>query len=222
MKKAIAAVVAVAIVIAGYFAFSAHEQQKFLESIRPHVKNSSLRLANAIRYETEEGTKITFKELFEKLEADVAEIDKRILDVQTIATPSNKEVTDPVLDYMKSSQELLRALLMKYRKRLAFSNAIDWTERAIDEMKTTSYYGMEYAKRTGDKAIKDLEKAQVEYKGAIADVIGATNNMRETYSKVVASLPRDVLIDPAILEAVSKKNAPNAKEEDSKIGAKNP
>ena len=52
-----------------------------------------------------------FKELFEKLESDVAEIDKRILDVQTTATPKNKEITDPVLAYMNSSQELLRAVL---------------------------------------------------------------------------------------------------------------
>ena len=161
-----------------------------------------------MRYETEDGTKITFKELFEKLESDVMEIDKRILEVQTIATPSNKDTIDPVLAYMNGSQVLLRALLMKYRKKLALSNAMDWSDKAIDDLRTASYYGRDYALKASDKAIKDLEKAVDEYKESVTDVLSAAKNMKETYAKISHSLPADSLIDPAIIDAVTRKNEP--------------
>jgi prefoldin subunit 5 len=168
-------------------------------------------LANAARYETEKDSKITFKELFEKLESDIAEIDKRILEVQTIATPSNKEIVDPVLDYLKGSQELLRALLLKSRKLLAVRSASDWTDRAIQDLRTSGYYGYEYAKRASDNALKDFQKATDEYNGSIADVSMAARNMKAAHSKVAALLPADVLADPAIFDAIEKKNVPESK-----------
>lgn len=48
-----------------------------------------MRVTNELRFETE-SSKITFKELFEKLEADIAEIDKKII-VQSLSNPKNKK-----------------------------------------------------------------------------------------------------------------------------------
>lgn len=206
MKKLIAAVVVVLIAIGGYAGVTLYKKHKFFEAICPHVKNSSLRLSNSARYETEKETKITFSELFGKLEADIAEIDKRILEVQTIATPSSKEITDPVLDYMKDSQELLRTLLTKYRKMMALKSADNWANQAVQELRTTNYYGFEYAKKASDKSLKDLQKAIDGYEESILDVIAATKKLKGVYVKVAASLPGDTLVDPAIFEAIEKKN----------------
>ena len=211
MKKVLTAVVVFAVAIAGYFGYSTYEQHKFVESIRPHVKNVSLRLTNASRYETEDGTKITFKELFEKLESDIAEIDKRILDVQTIATPANKDATDPVTDYMKGNQELLRALLTKYRKQLAVSTASDWVDRSLDELRSSNHYGFEYAKKATDKAIKELDKAIEESGKATADVVVTVTNLKDALARVTVVAPSDTLIDLTILDAIAKKNEPKPK-----------
>lgn len=208
----IATLAVVLVAISGYFGFTQYEQHKFVESIRPHVKNSSLRVMNATRYETDDGSRITFKELFEKLESDIAEIDKRILEVQTIATPGNKEITEPVLEYLRGSQELLRSLLTKYRKRLAVSNASEWTNRAINELRTAGAYGAEHAIKASDKALKDYQKAIDEYTESTIDVLGATKNLKSAYVKVAAILPSDVLVDLVIIDAIVRKNEPKPRD----------
>jgi hypothetical protein len=220
MKSAIAAAIAIVIAIGGYIGYSKYEQHKFQESITPHVKNASIRLANAVRYETEKDTKISYKELFEKLESDVSEIDKRIIDVQTIAAPNNKEVTDPVLDYLKGGQELLRALLLKYRKHLALSSARDWADRTIDEIRSTRYYGREYALKSADKAIKDLEKAANEYDEATADVVSAARKMADVHSKVAPYIRSDALTDVAVFQAIVQKNEKKPKADSPKTEPK--
>lgn len=204
-KKLIIVIAAAMVIVAGYVGFLKYEQHKFVESITPHVKNASLRLANVMRYETEK-TKITYKELFEKLESDIAEIDKRILDVQTISTPSNKEVTDPVLEYLKGSQEFIRSLLSKYRKQLALSSASDWASNSIEGIRDAGPYGVEYASKAADKAIKELGKAEKEYNESIPDVLNATNNLKRARANLATTMPSDALADVAIFEAVAKKN----------------
>ena len=206
MKFAIAAAIAIVVAIGSYVGYAKYEQQKFQESITPHVKNASLRLANAVRYETEKDTKITYKELFEKLESDVAEIDKRIIDVQTLATPENKEVTDPVLAYLKSSQELLRALLQKYRTQFSVSSASDRLEREMDDLRNASYYGREYAVKSAQRALKNFEEAGKEYADAATDVFSAAKKMTESQTKVAPFIRSDALTDIAIFEAIAQKN----------------
>jgi hypothetical protein len=202
MKYVIAAVMAIVVAIGGYAVYARYEQHKFLESIAPLVKNVSLNLANAVRYETEKETKITYKELFEKLESDVSEIDKRIIDVQTIATNDNKAVTDPVLAYLKGSQELLRALLNKYRKQLGVSLAREWAKSAVDELD----YSREYTIKPYQKAVNDLEKAVTEYDEAITDVLGAGRKMKDARAKVAPFVRSDALIEVSLLEAIAKNN----------------
>jgi len=204
-KKLIIVIVTVIVIAAGYVGFIKYKQHNFVESITPHVKDASLRLANVVRFDTEE-TKITYRELFEKLESDIAEIDKRILDVQTIATPSNKGITDPVLAYLKGSQELLRSLLLKYRKQLTLSSAIDLADRSIDDMRNVGLSGLEYATTVSGRAYIDLGEVEKEYSEAISDVLNATNNMKKAHANLASSIPSDALADPTIFEAIAKKN----------------
>ncbi len=208
-RKIIIGVVIFAVIASGYVGFIKYEQHKFLESITPHIKNTSLRLTNDLRYETEEGTKITYKELFEKLESDIAEIDKRILDVQTIATPKNKEVTDPVIAYLKGGQELLRTLLLKFRKELAVRSATTIIERSLDDLRNANHYSFEYTKKAADRALNDLKKADAEYKEAKSDIRNAANNMKKIHAKLPTNIPRDALADPSIFEVIAKKYETN-------------
>ena len=72
---------------------------------QPTIKNTSLRLANGFIYETTDKSPITFKELFDKLEVDIGEIDKRILEVQTIAAPGQKSIADSTVEYMALARD---------------------------------------------------------------------------------------------------------------------
>lgn len=207
MKRKIIIVLAlIAAVTAGYIGFIKYEQLKFVESITPHIKNASLRIENAVQYETENNTNITYIELFKKLETDVSEIDNKILAIQTVATPSNKEVIDPVLGYLKSSQELLRALLTMYRKQLAYGFARDLAERLLDDLKNADKYRREYVSKAFDNAIKDAEKSLKEYGEAQTDVRNTAKNMEEVRLKVAVKIPIDVLANPNIFESIIDKN----------------
>lgn len=205
MKKLLAAIAVVLVVVGAYFGFATYEQHKFVESIQPHVKNTSLRLMNASRYETEDHAKITYKELFDKLESDISEIDKRILEVQMIATPANKEVTDPVIGYMAGSQEFLRGLLAKYRTHMAYRNASDGIDRAIKGLGSSTNDEFEYAKKEFVTAIAESDKA-------VSDFIVSVDKLKDTLALAAAVLPSDSFIDPSILDAIAKKNAPKAED----------
>jgi len=213
MQKFLWAIIGVVIAVGSYFGYINYERYKFKEAVSHHVKNASLRLANAIRYETEQGTKITYKELFEKLESDVAEIDKRVIGIQTIATPDDEEITNPILAYLKSGQELLRALQQKYRKLLAFSSSIEWATRSMEELRSASYYGFDYANRAANRALKEAEKAEAEYNEAVNDLIDAARTVIECHKRIVGLVRDDALIDVKIFEEVVRKNEEEAKNE---------
>jgi hypothetical protein len=195
----------------GYLGLGRYKQQEFIESISPPIKNTSLRVANVATYETSEESKITFKELFDKLELDIGEIDKRILEVQTIASPSQKSVADLAVGYMRSSQDLLRTLLAKYRRSLSLDSASERAHRAAEEAFSSSGELFHYKVEAFEKAGKERTKAAAELSESVSDVLSSVKTLRGALARVatVANLRSDVLIDPAILEVIAKKNEPS-------------
>ncbi|MCA6215079.1 hypothetical protein KGA65_00870 [Ideonella sp. B7] len=207
MKKIFLVAVSIALSAVAYFSYSKYEQRQFMEALLPHVKNVSLRVANSARYETEADTKITFKELFEKLELDISEVDKHLIEVQTISSPKTAPVSDPVVTYLKASQEYLRAMLQKYRKTLAFSSANDFAEKSLDDLRTSSGYGFDFAKRSADQAIKELGKAEEELSAAVPELRATTEKLKAARATLAATFPADALIPVEQLDAVIGKNS---------------
>lgn len=205
MKKLIGVVVALVLAGFGYMAYAKYEDHKFIEAMSPHVKNSSLRIANALRYVTEDGANITFKELFDNLESSISEIDKRILEVQTIETPSNKSSAEPVLAYLKGGQELLRAQLSVQRKSLSLRVALDQAGRATVELRNSSGYGFDYAKKSADRSLEELKKAGEEMEAADSGFLESSKKMVNLRNKAADVMPADTLVNVAILDAVAKK-----------------
>ena len=206
MKKVGIVLCLVLFVASGYVGFLRYKQYKFIEFIRSNVRNSTLRLANTARYEISYGAKITFKELFEKIESDIVEIDKRVLEVQTVSALRNKDITGPVLEYLEYSQELFRSLLAKNRKQLALKIAYEGFEKAADNMKSAGRYSIVYAVKASDQATKDLEKAVKEADEAKADVVDSTDKLKGARVKVAAILPDEDIIDPIIIDAILRNN----------------
>ena len=106
-------------------------------------------------------------------------------------------------------------MIMKYRKWLAVNTAADWSDKTIEEAKTSSFYGREYTIKSAKKAHNDFEQAINEFMKSIADVLGAIKNLRDAYSKVSAVMPNEVLIDPGIIDVIEKKN--ESKREKSEV-----
>jgi hypothetical protein len=215
-RKIILGLFAALVLIGGWLGFSGYQESKFSESIRPSIKNASLRMTNTLRYELDDDTKITYKELFEKIESDISEIDKKILEVQSLEIPKYTKKTAPAIDYMKKCQNLLRALLQKYRKQMEYSSAMKWVDSSLEELKTSHGYSFDYAKTRTDKAIADLTKAGEEYSEARADVLATSKKLLEFMNTSAKAIPSDIVLDSKMLSKIIEKNTPKPNPSPSK------
>lgn len=205
IKAAAAIVIAVILSVAGYFGYAKYQESQFIQTLTPHVKNTSLRVGNSTRFETEK-TNITFKELFDRLEADIAEIDRRVLEIQSVSTPKTT-VAEPTIAYMKASQEYLRALLQKYRKHLAANNALDWSKNMKQNLLDSNSYGLSFALQQLTKAVSDLEDATAAVTAAEKDVQETVGKLKDARAMVASIYSEDALVPTTQLDAVAAKNA---------------
>ena len=211
LKRILLAVIAIGVVFAGYLGYQQYEIFKVLDAVTPHVKNTSLRVANSARHETESDSKITYKELFEKLESDISEVDKRLIEVQTLASPKSAKYTDPAIEYLKATQVYLRAMLQKYRKALKLSIAIDWSQQQLDELRDSTSYSYEYAIRSFNKAGKDRDEAMKEYfQEAIPELKVAAKKLKLARAAVSQIYPQDALVPVEQIDAIIAMNTESA------------
>ena len=206
MKKILGVVVAAALIVVAYYSYQNYQRTELIASLTPHLKNASLRVQNSARYELDPETKITFKELFDRLESDITEVDSRLIEVQTLSTPESASITDPAVTYMRSSQEFLRAALQKYRAALSYSTASSMVDDALEELRSSNHYGFEYANRRADKAIGELRKAGEELAAAGPALATAADQLADAAAPLRETFAPDALIDAKVLQEISSKN----------------
>jgi hypothetical protein len=198
MKRAI--IVAAALAASGLLAYLAivqYRERQVPPVVFQHVKNTSLRLSDCFSYELE-SSHITYKELFEKIDKNISEIDSKIIDVRTLQTRSNEARLTPLLEYMKLSQEALRGQEMLYHKQLDVSSAVESSQEAVRELQSASYYSREYALRSAMRADEQFTKAALEYEQAnqsLRQTIDHLAKARRSASNVATA---DILFDPQL------------------------
>ncbi len=203
--KLIAAFIAMLVIVGGYFSYLKYEDYKFKESITPHVKNSSLRITNEIHSLLDKESKMTYAEVFQKLESDISEIDKNILEIQSVSNSNTKSKSDPVIAYLQGGQEILRATLSMYRKRLAFSSASERTDDAIKDIKeSTESYELKFASKRADEALAEMTKAGDESTKANSDLLESAKKMETLRSKAALVIGEDALVSVADFKSVVK------------------
>ncbi len=79
-------------------------------------------------------------------------------------------------------------------------------DKTKEGLKTSNSYTHEFALNLSDTALKDLRKTIEEYNQSVKNVLIAANNLRSVYAKVSSIMPKETLIDPAVIEAIIKKN----------------
>ena len=220
MKKNIAVAIAIALAssIICYFGYQKYKLNEFIELASPHIKNTSLRVANELGYELDQSTKITFKEIFNKLEEDISEMDKRNLEVQTITNAKNKDISAPAVEYIKACQVLARSLLDYNRKLLGRNSASDWADSQLADYKASiGTYSSEYAKKSTDKAINDLEKANSDYFETMPGIIDSAKKLKASREVASKIFQNEALVSQDRLDELINKFTPK---ENNKIPAK--
>jgi hypothetical protein len=206
-RKLLAVVGPLLLVLAGlaWYGYVEYRARMVPDAVLPHVKNASLRLENSLAYEIE-STQITYRELFDTLSKHVTELDSRVIDVQTLETRKNAPRMQPLLRYMKAIQETLRSQEMTYRKQLALSVALESSSEAYRDMRGTTSYGFDYARRSAERASERVSKANTELQEAKASFRGTLERLGVARSSVVG-VPSTLLFDPALVPKVIEKFA---------------
>jgi len=215
MKKTIILVIVILTGIAGYFGYQEYKVNEFVDIASPHLKNTSIRVAGEIDYMLASNSKITYKELLEKLEEDISEMDKRSLEIQTVASERNKEISLLAVEYVKASQVLSRSFLNHARKALAMTSASNSVERKIVAYAASiGTYSTEYERNAADKAMEELRKANAEFLDAIPEVLESAKAFKASREAVAAIFPSDSLVPEGHLAELIKKLSPEAKSDD--------
>jgi hypothetical protein len=200
MKKAVIAIIVLVIIVVGYRYYSIYSVKKVLI---PIIHNITLRISNNLKMEYED-SQITYKEYFEKAEKDLAEIDSKIIDIQTVNASFGKSEVEAALNYAKASQELLRSTSNAKRKQLAFESGIKWAKKSFEDAKEAGEFGREYAYKHANKAYKDVDNASVEYIEAMNVLLKSIKKMEDARKLTRNSFSEKYLIEPIILSKATK------------------
>jgi hypothetical protein len=173
--------------------------------IAPLVQNITLRTINDVKYEIDP-ERITYKELFEKLDRDISEIDSKIIDIQTIQSRFSDEEIAASLKYAKSCQGLLRALESKAYKQLAVNTAIEWKRKAQDLYLSSGYYGRYYTKKTYDEAMTDFDKKADEFYASVDDVTKAIKETELSRTTLTHFISDKFILDNELLSKLASLN----------------
>jgi hypothetical protein len=191
------------IVAISFFGYRYYKIRTALGTITPLLQNVSLRVSNDVRYEYEP-SKITFKELFERIEKDLSEIDSKIIDIQSLPTTFSEDKISVAVAYAQSCQELLRALLNKNRKMLAAQSAIEWSKKAL-HLELRAGYDNQYARNISDDAWGDAKSGIQELKDSTQEVSTVIKKVEETGKKASEIFPAKVIVDERVLDKLKEK-----------------
>lgn len=190
---------------AGFFGYRTYNDRQLIQSAIPSIKNTALRVSNALNSMTDDKSGLTYKEMFDKVNADLAEIDKRLLDIQTSTTPSTKERLDEFAKYLKLAQEVLRAESNYFRKQLATENALEWARKAADRIvESSSRYELTYTSKAADDALSDARKKLVEMESAALVMNNALSAFEAFQHTIAPHVGTDTLVESQVLDRAEK------------------
>jgi hypothetical protein len=199
VKVATGIILLSSIVVAGYIGYLIYNEHKFITQISPSVKYVSTRINDLLKYEVEP-SQIRFQELFDKSDLSIREIDNKVSEVQALSTTATSKKIEPVMNYMKSGQDLLRAQSAKYHAQLASSTAKDFTEKILKEYETGRSPGNPiFTARDVYEAEQKEKKKEEESRESSLNFRLALSKFSDSYKPATTIIPADCLVDMALV-----------------------
>lgn len=183
MKKTIGvSLVVVGLVIGGYFGFLKYRESNLMAAISPLLKNGSIRVNDSVLIEIDPGN-ITFGEAIKKLDENTSEIDKKIIEVQSLDAAVAPAIQSSAVEYLRSAQALTRSLAGLNRKAFSLHSAKKHADEELKEMRASSGYSVEYAVKSARRANDDYRKAIAEYTEQLPEMCDFAKNFKEHREK---------------------------------------
>ena len=198
MKLALALLAVVAVAGFGYWQYTVLRDDRVIDSMKPAVKNTSLRVTNALALL--HSPNATYQETFRQLDADVTEIGNRLLDVQTASTPSTVLWMRAMGGYLTAGQELLRAQSGLFRRRLRVTAALDSAHDTMTRFAAAdSDFERNYLNRQSSAEIAEAQRQANLLKAAGHDFAQALDRFATARERLTSFMSPDALTDPAVL-----------------------
>jgi hypothetical protein len=123
IKAVVIILIAVAVTAALGWAYSEHRKRELREAVAALVADTSLRLRDALSIEAG-ATAAIRPETGRKLDADVATVERHLVKLRDLDTPSIGALVDVANDYILTGREILRRQASSHRYRLQLSGSL--------------------------------------------------------------------------------------------------
>lgn len=201
----IAAVVALAL---GYIGFLQYADGSRLSAMVPHAQAISVRIATQARYQSGE-LKSSPAEYLERVQADVAEADSRIIALQTLPLPRDKAAAAAVLDYATQARNFLQALGPEAKTRHALAEATA-EAAALTRKANSHFYEKLLLKGKLGRAQAELKKVTSAHEAALAALTDSYGKLKTAQETAAKHLPKEALPGPEVYAGFDKAFAAHA------------
>lgn len=200
MKKVIGVgVVVLGLVAGGYIGILKYREAQLVAAVSPLVKNGSIRINDAMLVELDPGN-ITYGEAIKKLDENTSEIDKKIIELQSLDASSAPGMQLAAVEYLRAGQSLTRSLTGLTRKSMALSSARTRSADEVAELSSASGYALDYAIKSARRANEAFKQAGIEYHEQFPAVCGAAKKLKEQREKFLKSGATEDVINLANLD----------------------
>lgn len=177
MKLIIAAIVLVALSMAGYVGWKKYESSNELALVQSNVRATVALMSR--QDELEKSETVTFAEFFKKSESSIDDLDRGIVSLRTAPLKIQLAARDSAIEYATSAQEVIRSSVSQARYRMKATSAEKAAVEARQEaIGSTNEYTVEWAQ---DRA----RKARVEQLEALNQVIKELQSLGQKNQRVV-------------------------------------
>ncbi|MES2502481.1 MAG: hypothetical protein V4545_07730 [Pseudomonadota bacterium] len=173
------------LIIASYLAFIKYEEYEQNKIIVSAIKKTTISVANIIEYELNESN-LTYADYFKKLESRIDDINIMLVQVESVALISDKEINKLTLEYLESSQNLIRTLLLYYKSQFDYGLANDKLENAKRELMANNLFLLSgRLKNAVTEAELELKSVEERYNAGKPRVVSAANRLEINRDKLI-------------------------------------
>lgn len=148
----------------------------------------------------------TFAQLFDRVDAVTKKSDDSSVEVQ--ASDADNDTKSAIAEYFGLTENALRAIELKYRKALDFSNKIDSARSATHDYVSTPYneYSDDWERRRMADARSEMSDSSESYRSATQDCIKSLEAYKTWVKLNADKLNGYSIVDPSLIEQAIKKS----------------
>lgn len=179
------------------FAYRFYEDRSRVAVLAPYMKNASIRLDRIFRIEEEKG--VTYREVLDRCESDLKELDQKLIELQTLSPSPAKEETAFSIQYLQEAKSLVRRFEAVSRKELQSNTAIESFRSLAREHWNSENYSA-WAMRSLDRSKDEADKAVKEQIEAYDDLSQEVRQFKNLVRNRPSGIAEETLVNRNLIQ----------------------